>query len=258
MGAHMARSLHRAGLLTGVWNRTAAKGDGARRGTSLPSPSPTSRNWPGNCEAVVICVSADEDLARRDRGPRAGIESQHDRDGLLHGGRRDRARDSRPARRARRGISRLPGERRRGGCTHGGASPSWWAATRPVFARAQPILEAMGKTVAYLGAERRRPGGEGHQPNHVRGHHPGRRRSHGFRARRRPAARSLDRAARQGRGLELVLRQSRAVHGAQCIFPRVFACACTRRICGSAATWRRGTARRTAGGRIHAGAVCAA
>ena len=25
MGAHMARNLHRAGLLTGVWNRTAAK-----------------------------------------------------------------------------------------------------------------------------------------------------------------------------------------------------------------------------------------
>ena len=25
MGAHMARSLHRAGLLTGVWNRTSDK-----------------------------------------------------------------------------------------------------------------------------------------------------------------------------------------------------------------------------------------
>ncbi len=25
MGAHMARNLHRSGLLTGVWNRTAGK-----------------------------------------------------------------------------------------------------------------------------------------------------------------------------------------------------------------------------------------
>jgi 3-hydroxyisobutyrate dehydrogenase len=61
MGAHMARSLKRAGLLTGVWNRTAAKA------TALAEelhciPFANLAELAGNCEAVVICVSADEDL----------------------------------------------------------------------------------------------------------------------------------------------------------------------------------------------------
>src|SRR6266852_3325051 len=69
MGAHMARSLHRAGLLTGVWNRTAdkaaalAKELGCHAFTSLIELA-------GNCEAVVICVSADDDV----RAVIAGLE----------------------------------------------------------------------------------------------------------------------------------------------------------------------------------------
>jgi 3-hydroxyisobutyrate dehydrogenase len=59
MGTSMARNLHRAGLLYGVWNRTGEK----------------ARRWPLNCnarrpltelaracEVVVICVSADRDV----------------------------------------------------------------------------------------------------------------------------------------------------------------------------------------------------
>ncbi len=45
----------------------------------------------------------------------------------------------------------------------------------PVFARALPILEKLGKTVTLLRSERRGTGGEGDQSDHVRRHHPGRR-----------------------------------------------------------------------------------
>src|ERR1700738_3108243 len=61
MGAHMARSLHRAGLVTGVWNRTAAKAAAlAAELRCLAFANLTE--LAGNCEAVVICVSADDDL----------------------------------------------------------------------------------------------------------------------------------------------------------------------------------------------------
>src|SRR5580658_2108417 len=69
MGAHMARSLHRAGLLTGVWNRTADKA--AALATELRCIAFSSlTELAGNCEAVAICVSADDDL----RAVIAGLE----------------------------------------------------------------------------------------------------------------------------------------------------------------------------------------
>jgi 3-hydroxyisobutyrate dehydrogenase len=61
MGVHMARNLHRAGLLTGVWNRTGQKA--AELAQELKCHAFASlAELAGNCEAVVICVSADEDL----------------------------------------------------------------------------------------------------------------------------------------------------------------------------------------------------
>ena len=61
MGAHMARNLHRSGLLTGVWNRTADKA--AALAAELKCHAFASlAELAGNCEAVVICVSADDDL----------------------------------------------------------------------------------------------------------------------------------------------------------------------------------------------------
>jgi 3-hydroxyisobutyrate dehydrogenase len=61
MGAHMARNLHRAGLLTGVWNRTSAKAT-ALAGELHCHAFASLTELAGNCEAVVICVSADDDL----------------------------------------------------------------------------------------------------------------------------------------------------------------------------------------------------
>jgi 3-hydroxyisobutyrate dehydrogenase len=61
MGQHMARNLHRAGLLAGVWNRTPARSDAfaAETGcTAFASPAELA----AACDAVFTCVSADADL----------------------------------------------------------------------------------------------------------------------------------------------------------------------------------------------------
>jgi len=61
MGAHMARNLHKAGLLAAVWNRTAAKAKALARelGCRAPdSPADLARE----VDAVVMCVSADGDV----------------------------------------------------------------------------------------------------------------------------------------------------------------------------------------------------
>ncbi len=61
MGGPMARNLARAGLLTAVWNRTAAKADAlaAELGvTHAADPADLARH----CDVVLTCVSADADL----------------------------------------------------------------------------------------------------------------------------------------------------------------------------------------------------
>jgi 3-hydroxyisobutyrate dehydrogenase len=75
MGAHMARNLHRAGLLAAVWNRTPARAAAlaAEIGCAAASdPAELARQ----CDAVVLCVSADSDVlevvAALARGIRAG------------------------------------------------------------------------------------------------------------------------------------------------------------------------------------------
>lgn len=61
MGLPMARNLHRAGLLAGVWNRTAAKASALAAETGC-RPYPTPAALAAECDAVFTCVSADADL----------------------------------------------------------------------------------------------------------------------------------------------------------------------------------------------------
>src|SRR5579862_8700794 len=61
MGAHMARNLSRAGFLLGVWNRTADKAQALAQELKCHA-FPTLQELAAHCEAVVICVSADEDV----------------------------------------------------------------------------------------------------------------------------------------------------------------------------------------------------
>ncbi len=149
MGAHMARSLHRAGLLTGVWNRTADKA--AALATELHCIAFASLSeLAGNCEAVVICVSADDDL----RAVIAALESGLNPNMIVmdcstvgSGTARDIHTQL-----ASLGVAFLD-------CpVSGGVEGARTASLavmvggdEPEFLRAQPILTAMGKTVAYLG-----------------------------------------------------------------------------------------------------------
>jgi 3-hydroxyisobutyrate dehydrogenase len=61
MGSHMARNLHRAGMLAGVWNRTGEKARAlaAELGTTAPA---TPAELAASADAIVLCVSADQDV----------------------------------------------------------------------------------------------------------------------------------------------------------------------------------------------------
>ena len=61
MGAHMARNLHTAGLLAGVWNRSGAKAEALAAELGVPAFTDLAA-LAAACEAVVVCVSADADV----------------------------------------------------------------------------------------------------------------------------------------------------------------------------------------------------
>jgi 3-hydroxyisobutyrate dehydrogenase len=61
MGANMARNLHRAGLLTAVWNRTADKARALAQELGVTAPA-TPAELAAAVDAVVLCVSADSDV----------------------------------------------------------------------------------------------------------------------------------------------------------------------------------------------------
>jgi 3-hydroxyisobutyrate dehydrogenase len=149
MGQHMARNLHRAGLLAGTWNRTAARSTAfaAETGsTAFATPAALA----SGCDAVVTCVSADADLL-------AVV------DALLPALRKgtlvidcstvaaDTARDAH-ARIAAAGSAFLD-------CPVSGGVEGAKNATLAImcggdeaaFQRAQPVLQALGKTIVHMG-----------------------------------------------------------------------------------------------------------
>ena len=67
MGTHMARNLHRAGLLTAVWNRSSGKAQALAAELGVEAPA-TLADLAAACEAVVSCVSADADVLEVTRG----------------------------------------------------------------------------------------------------------------------------------------------------------------------------------------------
>jgi len=150
MGVHMARNLHRAGLLTGVWNRTADKAAALAKELRCHAFA-TLAELAGNCEAVVICVSADDDL----RAVIAGLDPGLSPNMIVMDCSTVGAGTAREihGRLAALGVGFLD-------CpVSGGVEGARTASLaimvggdEPVFARAQPILEKLGKTIAYLGA----------------------------------------------------------------------------------------------------------
>ena len=150
MGAHMARNLHRAGLLNGVWNRTADKA-AALAGELKCHAFKSLAELAGNCEAVVICVSADDDLRSVVAGLDPGLSPNMIVIDCSTVG-SDTARGMH-SHLATLGVGFLD-------CPVSGGVEGARNATlaimsggdESVFDRALPILEKLGKTVAYLGA----------------------------------------------------------------------------------------------------------
>jgi 3-hydroxyisobutyrate dehydrogenase len=149
MGQHMARNLHRAGLLTGIWNRTAAKAEAFAADAGCRAFE-TQAALAAACDAVVMCVSADGDLlavvdAIRPTLPRGSIVV--DCSTVAASTARDAA-----ARIRESGSDFLD-------CPVSGGVEGAKNATLAImcggdaaaFERARPLLEALGRTVMRMG-----------------------------------------------------------------------------------------------------------
>jgi 3-hydroxyisobutyrate dehydrogenase len=150
MGANMARNLHRAGLLTGVWNRTRSKATELAQELHCHDFADLAE-LAGNCEAVVICVSADDDLRSVVSGLDPGLSPNMiviDCSTVGAGTAREMH-----TRMAAIGVGFLD-------CPVSGGVEGARAATlaimaggeETVFSRALHILEKLGKTITYFGA----------------------------------------------------------------------------------------------------------
>ena len=149
MGAHMARNLHRAGLLRGVWNRSAE--NAAALAAELPTRAYTNlAALAADCDIIIICVSADSDV----RSVVAGLESGLKSAAIVIDCSTVSAATAREmhALLAEKGVGFLD-------CPVSGGVEGARLGTlammaggeQSVFGRARPVLEKLGKTVAYLG-----------------------------------------------------------------------------------------------------------
>jgi 3-hydroxyisobutyrate dehydrogenase len=149
MGMHMARNLHRAGLLAAVWNRTTDKARTLAAELGCEAPQ-TLAALASGVDAVVICVSQDDDVLEVVRALAPGMR----KGGLVIDCSTVSAETARTA----------ATELQRGGveyldCPVSGGVEGAQNATLAImaggspegFAQAQPVLCAIGKTIAHFG-----------------------------------------------------------------------------------------------------------
>jgi 3-hydroxyisobutyrate dehydrogenase len=149
MGAHMARNLKSAGFLLGVWNRTPDKAQALAAELGCHAFA-TLAELAANCEAVGICVSADEDLKQVIAGLDPGLSPRM----LVMDCSTVGAQTAREihAQLGALGVGFLD-------CPVSGGVEGAKAATLAMmvggeeenFARALPVLEKLGKAVTYMG-----------------------------------------------------------------------------------------------------------
>ncbi len=149
MGAPMARNLQRAGLLAGVWNRTTEKAVALAAELDCTA-YPGLAALAADCDAVVICVSADLDVRAVIDGLRPGLApGKLVLDCSTIGA--STARDVHAAL-AAQGIGFLD-------CPVSGGVEGARLASLAImvggddadFARALPLLERLGRKIAHLG-----------------------------------------------------------------------------------------------------------
>ena len=149
MGMHMARNLHRAGLLAAVWNRTADKARVLAAELNVSAPA-TLAELAAQCDAVVSCVSADADVLEVTRALAPSFRPQ----ALMLDCSTVSAETARQAAELLepRGVQFLD-------CPVSGGVEGARDGTLVImvggaveaFERAKPVLEAMGRTIAYFG-----------------------------------------------------------------------------------------------------------
>jgi len=150
MGAHMARNLHRAGLLTGVWNRTTEKATALAAELKVHAFASLAE-LAGNCEAVVICVSADDDLRAVIAGLDQGLTPNMIVMDCSTVGKNTVREIHEQLAALGVGFLDCPVS----GGVEGARTASlaiMVGGDESVFTRAQPILEKLGKAVAYMGS----------------------------------------------------------------------------------------------------------
>jgi 3-hydroxyisobutyrate dehydrogenase len=150
MGTHMARNLHRAGLLRGVWNRTH------QRAAALAAELPTTAyenlaELAADCDIVVICVAADADVRAVIGELKTGLKS-----GAIV---IDCSTVSAATARAMHAVLAAQGVGFLDCPVSGGVEGARLATLammaggeQSTFERAMPVLDKLGKTLAYLGA----------------------------------------------------------------------------------------------------------
>jgi 3-hydroxyisobutyrate dehydrogenase len=149
MGVGMSRNLHRAGLLSAVWNRTREKATTLASELGILAPE-TLAALASNVDAVVICVSADSDVLEVVRGLAPGLK----KGALVVDCSTVGAETARAAAAALQpsGVEFLD-------CPVSGGVEGAQNATLAImvggspeaFAQAQPVLAALGKTVTHFG-----------------------------------------------------------------------------------------------------------
>ncbi|HEY4126724.1 MAG TPA: NAD(P)-dependent oxidoreductase [Gammaproteobacteria bacterium] len=149
MGLSMARNLHKAGLLTAVYNRTPGKAQALATETSCTAAASVSELGK-LCDAVVLCVSADADVLEVVDALVGSLR----RDSLVidcSTVSADTARKA-AARLAEHGVDFLDSPV--SGGTEGaknGTLAMMCGGTEAAFDRAQPILQTLGKRLALMG-----------------------------------------------------------------------------------------------------------
>jgi len=150
MGAPMARNLHKAGLLAGVWNRGADKASALATELGCQAAT-TPAELATRCEVLVLCVSADADVLEVVNAIATSVSA-----GTIvidcSTVSADTARSA-AALLATRGAASLD-------CPVSGGVEGAQKGTLAImcggnesdFERARPVLEAMGKTVRLFGA----------------------------------------------------------------------------------------------------------
>ena len=149
MGMHMARNLQRAGLLAAVWNRTTSKAQALAAELEVDAPA-TLAELAGACEAIVSCVSADADVLEVARALAPAVRQG----ALMLDCSTVSAETARQAAEvlATRGAEFLD-------CPVSGGVEGARDGTLAImvggkpeaFERAQPILQALGRTIAHFG-----------------------------------------------------------------------------------------------------------